>query len=54
VFLAEITDVAAAGFEDPQAEEAEHGDQDEVIPVGRLPCGGDQGFELEVAQAEGG
>jgi hypothetical protein len=54
VFLAEVADVGAAGFEDPQPEQAEHGDQREVVRVGRLPCAGDQGFELEVAQPEGG
>jgi hypothetical protein len=27
VFLAEVGDVRAAGFEDPQSEQAEHGDQ---------------------------
>jgi len=30
VLLAEIADVGAGGFEDPQAEQAEHGDQREV------------------------
>ncbi|WP_328414610.1 hypothetical protein OG470_20640 [Micromonospora sp. NBC_00389] len=50
VFLSEVTDVGAAGFEDPQPEQAEHGDQREVVRVGRLPCGGDQGLELQVTQ----
>ena len=54
VFLAEVGDVGAAGFEDPQAEQAEHGDQGEVVGVGRLPGGGDHGFELQVGQPEGG
>jgi hypothetical protein len=54
VFLSEVADVGAAGFEDPQPEQSEHGDQREVVRVGRLPGGGDQGFELEVAQPEGG
>jgi hypothetical protein len=31
VFLAEIGDVRAGGLEDPQAEQAEHGHQCEVI-----------------------
>ena len=35
VFLAEVGDVGAAGFEDPQAEQPEHGDQGEVVRVGR-------------------
>jgi hypothetical protein len=30
VLLAEIGDIAAGGFEDPQAEQAEHGHQREV------------------------
>jgi hypothetical protein len=32
VFLAEVADVCAGGLEDPQAQEAEHGDQGEVVP----------------------
>jgi hypothetical protein len=54
VFLAEVAEVGTAGFEDPQTEQAEHGDQGEVVGVGRLPGGGDQGLELQVSQAEGG
>jgi hypothetical protein len=30
VFFAEVGDVAAGGFEDPQSEQAEYGDQGEV------------------------
>ena len=33
VFLAEVGDVSAGGFEDPQAEQAEHGHQREVAWV---------------------
>jgi hypothetical protein len=36
VFLAEIADVRAGCLEDPQAEQAEHGYQREVIRVRRL------------------
>ncbi|WP_460916618.1 hypothetical protein [Plantactinospora veratri] len=37
VFLADVGDVGAAGFEDPQAEEAERGDQREVVrAVGQI------------------
>ena len=43
----------AAGFEDPQPEQAEQRDQREVVRVGRQSCGGDQGFELQVAEPEG-
>jgi hypothetical protein len=34
VFLAEVGDVGAGGFEDPQAGQAGHGHQREVIPAG--------------------
>ena len=34
MLLTEIGDVAGAGFEDPQAEQAQHGDKREVVPVG--------------------
>ena len=33
VFFTEITYIRAGGFEDPQAQEAEHGHQCEVVPV---------------------
>jgi hypothetical protein len=33
VFFAEVGDVGADGFEDPQAQQAEHDYQREVIPV---------------------
>ena len=35
VLLAEVVDVGAGGFEDPQPEQAEHGDQGEVVRVRR-------------------
>jgi hypothetical protein len=54
VFLAEVVDGRAAGFEDPQAEQAQHRDEGEVVDVGREPGGGDQGFELQVSEAKGG
>jgi len=53
VLLAEVTDVGAAGFEDPQAEEPEHRDQGEVVVVGGEPAGGEQGLELQVGQSQG-
>jgi len=53
VFLTEVVDVRTAGFEEPQPEQSEHSDQREVVRVVRLPCGGDQGLELQVSQAEG-
>jgi hypothetical protein len=54
VFLTEVVDVRAAGFEDPQAEQAQHRDQREVVVVRRLPGGCDQGFELQVSKPECG
>jgi hypothetical protein len=54
VFLAEVGDVGAGGLENPQAEQAEHGHQREVVPVRRLPGGGEQSLELQVREPEGG
>jgi hypothetical protein len=54
VHLAEISDVCAAGFEDPQPEQAQHRDQREVVTVCRVPRGRQQGLELQVPEAEGG
>ena len=34
VLLVEVGDVRAGGFEDPQAEQAEHGDQCEIAAAG--------------------
>lgn len=53
VFLTDVGDVGSASFEDPKPEQAEHRDQGEVVAVGGLPGGGDQGLELQVSQAEG-
>jgi hypothetical protein len=33
VFFAKVTDIRTGGLEDPQAEQPEHGDQGEVVPV---------------------
>ena len=46
VLFAEVGDVRPAGFEDPQPEQAQQGDQGEVVRVGRQPGGGEQGLEL--------
>lgn len=54
VLFAEIGDVRAGRFEDAQPEQAEHGDQGEVVWVGRGPCRGQDGFKLEVRQPQGG
>ena len=53
VFLAEVGDVRAGGFEDPQAEQAEHGHQREVARVRGLPACGEQGLELQVGKTQG-
>jgi hypothetical protein len=53
-FLAEVGDVRAGGFGDPQAEQPEHGHRREVIRVGRLPGGGEQGLELQMRNPQGG
>ena len=53
VFFAEVGDVQAGGFEDPQTEQSEQADQREVVPVGRLPGGGQQRLQLQVGQPEG-
>ena len=54
VLFAEVGDVRTGGFEDPQAEQAEHGHQGEVVRVHRLPRGGEQGLELQVREPQGG
>jgi hypothetical protein len=36
MLLAEIADVRAGGLEDPQAQQPQHGDQGEVVPVNGL------------------
>ena len=54
VFLAEVGDVGAARFEDPQAEQPQHGHQGEVVGVRRRAGRAEQGFELQVRQAERG
>jgi hypothetical protein len=53
VLRAQVADAGPAGFEDPQFEQAEEGDQGEVVRVGRQPRGGDQGLELQMTEAEG-
>ena len=54
VFFAEVGDLGAGGFEDPQAEQPEHRDQGEVVRVCRLAGRGQHRFELQVGQPEGG
>jgi hypothetical protein len=54
VLLTQAGDVRAGGLEDPQARQAEHGRQREVIPVRRLAGGGEQGPELQAGEPGGG
>jgi hypothetical protein len=54
VLFAEITDICAGGFEDPQAQEAQHGDQGKVVAVGGFAGGCKQSLELQVSEPEGG
>ena len=53
VLFAEIADIGGSGFEDPQAEQPEHGHQREVVRVRRFPGGGEQGLELQVGEPQG-
>jgi len=46
VLLPEVGDVRPAGLEDPQPEQAEHGDQGEVVEVRRRARCAQQGLEL--------
>ena len=52
VFLAQVVDIRAAGFEDPQAEQPQHRDEGEVIRVLGEAAGGEHGLELQVGQPE--
>nr|WP_228567117.1 hypothetical protein [Nocardia sp. SYP-A9097] len=51
VFLAEVSDVAATGFADPQPEETEHRDQGEVGGVVRVAGGAQQCLELQMRKS---
>ena len=50
VFLAEVGDAGAGGFEDRQAKQAQHGDQGEVVAVSGLAGRSEQGLELQVRE----
>jgi len=52
VLLAQVANVRTGGFEDPQAQQAEHGNQREVTGVGGLAGRSEQGFELQVCEPE--
>ena len=53
VLFAKVGDVRAGGFEDPQAEQAEHGHEREVAGMGGLAGSGEQGLELQAGEPEG-
>jgi hypothetical protein len=53
VFFAQVGDVRSAGFEDPQARQAEDGHEREVARMRRLAGGGEQSLELQVGEPEG-
>ena len=52
VLLAEVGDVRAGGFEDPQAEQPEHSHQREAEQVRRFPRGGEQRLELQLSKPQ--
>jgi hypothetical protein len=54
VFFAEVGDVGPGGFEDPQAEQPEHGHQGEGVWVGGVTGGSEQGLELQMGESQGG
>jgi hypothetical protein len=54
MLFANLSDVGAGGFEDPQAKQPEHRDQGEVVRVCRLAAGGEHSFELQVGESQGG
>lgn len=54
MFLAQVCDVGAGGFEDPQAQQPKHGYQGKVVIVRRLARGGQQRLELQVSEPERG
>ena len=53
VLFAQVADVGAGGFEDPQPQQAEHGHEREVARMRGLAGGGEQGLELQVGEPQG-
>jgi len=51
--FAERSHVGSGCLEDPEPEQSEHGDESEVVRVGRVPSGAQHGLELQMAQPEG-
>ena len=52
MLFAEVGNIRAGSLEDPQAQQAEHGHEGEVVPVGGLAGCGEQGLELKVRESE--
>jgi hypothetical protein len=48
MLFAQVGDVGAAGLEDPQAKQPEHGHKRKVAAMGGLPGRGEEGFELQM------
>jgi hypothetical protein len=53
VFFAQVGDVGPGGFEDPQAQQPEHGHQRESERIRRLASRGEQRLELQVREPQG-
>jgi hypothetical protein len=53
VFIAEVGYVAATRFEDPQAEQAQHRDEREVVVIHGSASRDDHRLELEMRQTQG-
>jgi hypothetical protein len=53
MFLTEIGDIRGGGLEDPQAQQAGHGQQSEVVRVRGVPGSGEQHLELQVGESQG-
>ena len=53
VFFAKVGDVRAAGLEDPQAQQPQHGHERAVTRIGGLAGRGKQCLELQVSEPEG-
>lgn len=54
VFVTEITDIRAGGFEDPKSQQTEHGDEREVVCISRVPRSSEQRLELQMRVPERG
>ena len=53
VLLAQVGDVRASRFEDPQPKQTQQAQQREIELIARQPGGAQHRFELQVTQPEG-